>query len=474
MSKTKDIDIAFVETLRKHPDYSDYISSLLYDNATRPVNTRNFTNNNMARTRVKTSDSNDFIEYIVRNAIIIYFARNELITNGQRVPNDSFPNFAAIEEAMPIVSNPRINSILYYKSNPNALFALAEAVGHTRFNSKYYKINGTYDSRNSYLGDEFRNQIDSLGAEKSKEILAKIDHDVQIVKPVRKMNVNYDSVNQCLREIATGAQVKYNRNEYALDGTLYATQDVGRKRQNQEDSVLIMTHPENSEFKFLAVADGMGGLSAGEEASNYVVSEISKWFKTIPADAYYFTDGLMSSFAHELERISADLYAKYQGKAGSTFTGAIVTRDNTFVVSVGDSRAYSMSGNNLSLLTQDESVVWREMAGRVGQDHITEQELDNLRFNTRNNVITKCIGQERLYVTQRITVPNFSYDTLLLFSDGVTDLLSQSDIRIIAQNTPRQELTKALVDRAINADAVGLGARVPAGKDNASVAMFGR
>lgn len=488
MTKIQDIDVAFIETLKKHPDYSAHITEILYKNAAGSVYPNNFTSSNMARTRVKRLDNKDFIEYIVRNAILIYNAHKRMTKENSRLyrtdswyEGNLFPNFNAIEEAINIISNPNINSILYYETNQNQLFALTDAVAKTRFNSSWYSNGQEFIPDPLEKGAEFRYQIDTLGKDASEELLAKVDHDVAVVKPMTKVNINYESVNRCLKEVALGTQVKYSRNEYALDGTLFATQDVGRKRKNQEDSVIILTHPDNEKFKFLAVSDGMGGLEAGEAASNYVVHELAEWFKTVPADAYYLPSGLDELFKQAIRKINSEIFNKYHTSAGATLVAAIVTENETIIANVGDSRAYAISASSQTLLTKDDSYVWDKMMRKTGGLPPTSEEIDNLRFDPDNNKITKFMGKEILGHIQLLKIPNYCYDTLLLLSDGVTDLLFQDEIRIIAQTTPREEITRALVERAITRDAVknsrfiGEKSRVvSAGKDNATAAMFRR
>lgn len=478
MTKVQDIDIALIETLKEHPDFAPSIGSLLHGNATHGINTNNFTSKNMARTRVKRLTSRDFIEYIVKNAILIYKTGLESI---QTEPSNNlnrieYHGFYSIERAMQTIMNPNINIILYYESNPNDLYELADAVAKTRFNPKWYVDRAKTpvpDPLNR--GDTTRNLIDKIGVPLAEKEMDKITHDVEVVSPITRISVNYEHVNRCLREVAMGTQIKYSRNEYGLDGTLFATQDVGRKRSNQEDSVIILTHPENDQFKFLAVADGMGGLAKGEEASNYVVSELSEWFKHIPADAYYFSQGLTEAFENELRRINDDLYNRYNNEAGSTLVGAIVTDAETLIANIGDSRAYAVTSSGTRLLTRDESMVWQQMLVSKADQRITTKDIDDLRFVRGNNIITNCMGSPELGRIQSFRIPNSSYDKLLLLSDGVTDLLTQERINIIAQTTPKEYITRALVDYAVNHNAELNGVpMVHAGKDNATAAMLGR
>jgi serine/threonine protein phosphatase PrpC len=61
-----------------------------------------------------------------------------------------------------------------------------------------------------------------------------------------------------------------------------ACSDIGNERTKQEDSVLLLEHINNPNFRLLAVADGMGGLLLGGKASNLTLFEMIKWFERLP------------------------------------------------------------------------------------------------------------------------------------------------------------------------------------------------
>ena len=53
--------------------------------------------------------------------------------------------------------------------------------------------------------------------------------------------------------------------------------DAGMIRDHNEDSVIIVKNEEG--FYLMAIADGMGGHSAGEVASSIAISYLGKHFK---------------------------------------------------------------------------------------------------------------------------------------------------------------------------------------------------
>ena len=109
----------------------------------------------------------------------------------------------------------------------------------------------------------------------------------------------------------------------------------------------------------------------------------------------------------------------------------------------------------------------------------TIDDIDNLRFMANNNLITKCIGDKDIGNVQSTIIDNDSYDKLLIFTDGITDIMSHKEIEFICQTTMPEEITKSIVSYAISHSVTEILAGsnrevelVSAGKDNASAAAF--
>lgn len=474
------IEYALDQTISAHPETTSALCGGLASQITTGINHNSYTRNNNAREMVSSMTQDDLLRYILREAIKAYNSASYFYYYDEKIQQlqtdrdkinyllQTFPCFGELQKLIPLISNPEVNVSLYFKSNQNDLLALVNSVVDLRYKSHL----------------SYRKYIDEHGLVETLtpngqtiNLFSKIDEDITKVASARNIQVNHRSVNKCLGELMSGEQLKNQRNEYALDGTLYASQDIGKRRNNQEDCTIILTHPENPEFKFLAVADGMGGVDKGEKASSYMISKITEWFNSLPADAYFYADNLQQSFNTRIAEISNEIYNQFNADfnrivAGSTFVGAIVTQDRTIVSSVGDSRAYTMDGKNLNLITRDESQVWPPIGPT------SKEALDDLRFKKGGNVITRCIGQP-LNSIQSTVIRNEDYERLVLFSDGVTDLLSTDRIRFLCLNSPPELLTKYLVDEALAYDAVRLrGATedyngvVYAGKDNATATAY--
>ena len=63
----KYIDNALIETLRNHPDYSQLLVSILFDNSINRVNRNNFMCDNNARDSISGLETKNFIKYILKS-----------------------------------------------------------------------------------------------------------------------------------------------------------------------------------------------------------------------------------------------------------------------------------------------------------------------------------------------------------------------------------------------------------------------
>lgn len=254
----------------------------------------------------------------------------------------------------------------------------------------------------------------------------------------------YHGAEQICREaILTGTQIKMKHSEYSQNGELYATQDIGKNRTNQEDSVLIIEHPQNKNFKLLAVADGIGGNEDGEKASRHVVAKLIEWFENLNKNL----DTNMQEVEIELNRLLPNILndIKLSKGAGSTLSAVIIGKEETLISNIGDSRVYSMKDGNLKQETKDDSIA-QEL---LEKKSIPNEELT--RYSTQGNVITNSINEMGLRKAPNMyIIQNKSYDRIMAVSDGVSDCLSKQEIETIMKNSEKELLTHNIVSNALN------------------------
>ena len=227
--------------------------------------------------------------------------------------------------------------------------------------------------------------------------------------------------------------------------------DVGRRRQNNEDSFAC-----SNELGLYVVADGMGAHAAGEVASSTAVSVIVDFaFRCLakgdapwPADldptleAYekVLVGGILSAnrCLCALSRESAD----YNGM-GTTVAGIILNATNAYAVHVGDSRIYLFRDGTLRQLTSDHTWVNEQVKRQL----LTPEEARGHRWR---NVITRALGNTDDLQVDSTRVEMLPGDCFLLCSDGLTNMLHDAAIeQALAEAGADLEATgRQLVDMA--------------------------
>ena len=219
-----------------------------------------------------------------------------------------------------------------------------------------------------------------------------------------------------------------------------ALTDVGHRREVNEDS-LVARSP------IFAVADGMGGHSAGDVASKAVVTRLAaaadaavEAGETISAEAINVALGLAVADMKAGEGVTD------QG-TGTTVTGVAVTivSDAPSLISfnIGDSRVYQLTGGVLEQVTVDHSVV-QEL---VDAGRITREEAD---VHPHGNVITRAVGFHEPPVPDYRILPLSPGQRILVCSDGLTKELTAYGIRHFLMSNPKpDDAVAALVTAAL-------------------------
>lgn len=232
--------------------------------------------------------------------------------------------------------------------------------------------------------------------------------------------------------------------------------DAGKVRDHNEDSVIIVKN-ENDEY-LMAIADGMGGHSAGEVASSIAISYLGKHFQESflslsKVDAVEWIRNSANEinsliFHHEKE------HPESKGM-GTTLVLAIITEAYILVGNIGDSSGFVMKDDKLHKVTYDHTLV--NLLVSAGE--LTKEEAS---VHPKKNVLMKALG-----ANDPIEVDVFDCDMeiseLLLCSDGLTNMLDNEQIEkvLLSDNTIEEKVEK-LIMKANNRG----------GTDNISVAYL--
>ena len=189
-------------------------------------------------------------------------------------------------------------------------------------------------------------------------------------------------------------------------------------QKTQQDSVLAMEHRG---FLILGVADGMGGLENGDIASYQILSAVKDYISNQPP---YLLECLDNNSVEEMMyRILDHLKNKeFPNEAGTTLNFSIIGPKKTFIINIGDSRAYTVKGTEMNLRTFDDSLAFELF------EPTTKEERDRLRFYCKNNVITNYIKANFIPYVNVVSINNDDYDILCHMTDGISDILSEETI----------------------------------------------
>ena len=232
--------------------------------------------------------------------------------------------------------------------------------------------------------------------------------------------------------------------------------DVGKVRDHNEDSVIIIKNHKNEYL--MAVADGMGGHRAGEVASSITVSYLSRQFNET---FYGLTKDEAIMWIHNVVRdINKEIFKHEESNPecvgmGTTLVLAIVTEEYILFGNVGDSSGFVMKNHELHKVTIDHSLV--NLLVEAGE--ITEEEAKD---HPRKNVLMKALGASDEIVPD-VFECDMDITSILLASDGLTNLVDASKIE--DELNSKLEIEEKIVDLIRKANNEG-------GTDNISVAYL--
>lgn len=261
-----------------------------------------------------------------------------------------------------------------------------------------------------------------------------------------------------------------------------AETNVGLVRTNNEDNFIVnpdLTQQDNwfvpgdaeqiinldDRGCVLVVADGMGGMNAGEVASELAVASVKEAFSKIEDYSDIVDD--VNHIASFLKKVVVDADASIKKRLkedpstsgmGTTIVLAWVVKTTAHIAWCGDSRAYLFKPDSgIIRLTKDHSYV---------QELVDSGKLDpELAFDHPNsNIITRSLGDSPTkaqpdYVSRELQKD----DILLLCSDGLCGLCRDEEMgKVMSESEELNACRDNLIDAALNAG----------GYDNVTVALM--
>lgn len=254
---------------------------------------------------------------------------------------------------------------------------------------------------------------------------------------------------------------------------IHTATDVGRVRDHNEDFV-----SSDERLGIALLADGMGGLNAGEVASSMSVHFLMDELRGYREDGSVYEAELNdqppseADVAEELgtqarvvrmavERANSAVFHVSQTQPqcrgmGTTVVAMLFHDNKVSIAHIGDSRAYRFRDGQLEQMTKDHSFV-QEL---LDKGLYTEEQA---RASDRKNVVTRALG-----IAPSVDVEIHEHearegDVFLACSDGLTDLVEDADIE-----TSLRELGS---DFTVAAEHLINVSNACGGKDNISVVL---
>lgn len=225
--------------------------------------------------------------------------------------------------------------------------------------------------------------------------------------------------------------------------------DRGRKRENNEDSVGAVKIRQASAHNALSagiymVADGVGGMEAGDIASELAVETamnelMRRLYQDATPDEIEQLLHAAADRAHRTVRASSD----DEDKRATTLVIAIVIDSTAYILNVGDSRAYIISDGDIRQVTTDHTMA----QALADAGYIPQAEVVN---HPRRNILSRAIGMSDA-VEADIFVEKLAVgDYLLLCTDGLYTNVPEEDIVRIVTGSGSLELASKRLTNAAN------------------------
>lgn len=232
--------------------------------------------------------------------------------------------------------------------------------------------------------------------------------------------------------------------------------NIGLVREKNEDQAFVITNSDNDIF--MMVFDGMGGHKNGDKAScfakEYMVNAFNKKKKFVSRfDMKLWLKKLVKSTNKFLLKYSKNNNLKGMG---TTFSCYLIHKQFTLMCYIGDTRCYLVKDNVLIQKSNDETYVnYLFETGKITKDE--------LATHPHKNIITNALGCY-LNLIVNLKFINDNYDSLLICSDGLYNMVSDSLISeiIMHNNSDLDSCADELIGMA---NKMG-------GRDNISIALY--
>lgn len=208
-------------------------------------------------------------------------------------------------------------------------------------------------------------------------------------------------------------------------GTLENVQGLGR-RERQEDSFCIVNAFDElaaaERGLFAVVADGMGGMENGKQASELAVEGFQRLFHGMDAGA-----DISAQLSAGVLAINDRIFTELSGRSGTTAVAVHIRDGRLHWLSVGDSAIFLRRDGGVFQLNREHNYINRLWLEELGRDGVDRSRVENSPDAAR---LTSFLGMDEppeLDISRR-ALPLLPGDSVLLCSDGISGVLSTAEL----------------------------------------------
>ena len=215
--------------------------------------------------------------------------------------------------------------------------------------------------------------------------------------------------------------------------------DVGTTRPDNEDSCgHFIENPDSVAF---AVADGVGGYEGGEIASRMAIDITLEAYRESPPEW-----GAAKRLYRAITRANIEIHDKALtvpelSRMATTMTAVVVEKGILSAVHIGDCRLHLIRHSHISVLTKDHTMV----AEKVRMGMMTAARA---KTHPERGMLLRSLGRELIASIDRITLPLFERDRLVLCSDGLYNVLDAKELESITRDVDAETACRNLIDTA--------------------------
>jgi len=241
----------------------------------------------------------------------------------------------------------------------------------------------------------------------------------------------------------TGLVRPDNQDNFYLNGSFMREAESG-------GSISLSVEESNYQYIY-AVCDGMGGEKAGEKASFAAVSELKKFHdKSVCSTSFddlHYLVKQVNLYIGQTNKYIYNLSLQRGFRMGTTFGALVISGGQAAALNLGDTRVYHQRSGILKQLTRDHTEAQRLirlgiLSEEAAKNHKSKHQLSRFLGVSEEDGIVEADISEPITLNKG--------DLFLICSDGLTDMLNNSQIASIMSRDLRSlDISFSLVKNAL-------------------------